>query len=126
VPPRSKRLSGDAKPGESTLVIRNVTVMDRRTSVRLEPELWDALLDVARRERRTTHEICTLIALHKPNPASLTAAIRVFLLAYFRAAATEDGHERAGHGQGDDAVVAAAFTAVPAQARQCQVALSNS
>jgi predicted DNA-binding ribbon-helix-helix protein len=29
--------------------------------------------------------------------SSLTAAIRVFLLDYFRAAATEEGHRRAGH-----------------------------
>jgi hypothetical protein len=35
----------------------------------------------------------------RKNPrTSLTAAIRVFLMLYFRAASTEDGHGRAGHG----------------------------
>lgn len=30
----------------------------------------------------------------------MTAAIRVFVVAYFRAASTEDGHSKAGHGPG--------------------------
>jgi hypothetical protein len=30
--------------------------------------------------------------------SSLTAAVRVFILAYFMAAATEEGHASAGHG----------------------------
>lgn len=107
MPPRSKRLSGDAAPGDSTLVIRNVTVLDQRTSIRMEPEMWDALLDVCRREGRTTHEICSEVARAKPNPASLTAAIRVFLLAYYRAAATDEGHSRAGHGKGEGIMDAA-------------------
>ena len=35
----------------------------------------------------------------RKNPnTSLTAAIRVFLMLYFRAATTEEGHMRAGHG----------------------------
>jgi len=30
----------------------------------------------------------------------MTAAIRVYLLNYFRAAATDTGHRKAGHGKG--------------------------
>lgn len=45
----------------STLVSRNITVLTRRTSVRLEPEMWNALREIARRERCKIHDICSLI-----------------------------------------------------------------
>ena len=83
---------------KGTLVSRNVTVNGRRTSVRLEPEMWNALKDIAGRERCSIHELCSLIDFRKNTDTSLTAAIRVFLMLYFRAASTEDGHLRAGHG----------------------------
>lgn len=84
--------------GKSTLISRNITVLGRRTSVRLEPEMWSALREIARREDCKIHDICSLIHLRKNQDTSLTAAIRVFLMLYYRAAATEDGHRRAGHG----------------------------
>ncbi len=82
----------------STLVSRNVTVAGKRTSVRLEPSMWDALAELCRRENCTTNEICTLVA-RSQDSSSLTAAIRVVILSYFRNAATEEGHLQAGHGQ---------------------------
>lgn len=82
----------------SSLVSRNVTIQGRRTSVRLEPEMWNALKEIARREQCTIHDICSLIYARKKRESSLTASIRVFLMLYFRSAATEDGHCRAGHG----------------------------
>lgn len=92
---------GDAHPPSqisSSLVSRNITIMGRRTSVRLEPEMWMALRDISKRERCTIHDICTLVYIRKSSVTSLTAAIRVFLMLYFRAAATEDGHQKSGHG----------------------------
>jgi predicted DNA-binding ribbon-helix-helix protein len=83
---------------QTTLVSRNITVMGRRTSVRLEPEMWAALREIAGREQCTIHDICTLISVRKRPRTSLTAAIRVFLMLYFRASSTEDGHSKAGHG----------------------------
>lgn len=83
---------------KTTLVSRNITVMGRRTSVRLEPEMWRALREIAKRERCTIHDICSLICMRKNEKTSLTAAIRVFLMLYFRAATTEEGHSKAGHG----------------------------
>ncbi|MFK7838928.1 MAG: ribbon-helix-helix domain-containing protein [Bdellovibrionales bacterium] len=83
---------------KTTLLSRNITVSGRRTSVRLEPEMWKSLFDIAKRENCTIHDICTLISLRKNSKTSLTAAIRVFLMLYYRAAATEDGHVNAGHG----------------------------
>ncbi len=59
--------------------------------------MWDALRAICRRESRTMHEVCTYINERRQESA-LTAAIRVFIMAYFRAAATDEGHARAGHG----------------------------
>jgi predicted DNA-binding ribbon-helix-helix protein len=82
----------------STLVSKNITIRGHRTSIRLEPEMWDALRDIATREGTTIHNICSLISLRKVDESSLTASIRVFLMLYYRAATTAEGHARAGHG----------------------------
>jgi predicted DNA-binding ribbon-helix-helix protein len=87
-------------PNASTLVSRNVTVAGHRTSVRLEPEMWSGLTEICRRERMIMHDVCTIVASHKKKNTSLTAAIRVFVVTYYKAAATEDGHSKAGHGYG--------------------------
>lgn len=82
----------------STLVSKNITIRGHRTSVRLEPEMWASLKDIAQREGTTIHHICSLISLRKLDETSLTAAIRVFLVLYYRAATTSEGHQKAGHG----------------------------
>ena len=87
------------KEPRSTLINRNVVIDSHRTSVRLEAEMWNDLRDICRRESKSIHEICTLVNSRKDESRSLTSAIRVFLIAYYRSAATEDGHYRAGHGQ---------------------------
>ncbi len=84
-------------PGASTLVNRNVTIGRRRTSLRLEPAMWDALEEIWRREEMSQHELCAMIDGRR-HASSLTAAIRVFIVNYFRAAATEEGHASTGHG----------------------------
>jgi hypothetical protein len=53
------------------------------------------LREVCRRERTSLHQICTSISLQKEEESSLTAAIRVFAMRYFRAASTEEGHIKA-------------------------------
>jgi predicted DNA-binding ribbon-helix-helix protein len=79
------------------MVARNVTIAGRRTSLRIAPEMWDALQEAADRENHNLHELCTAISKRRGGH-SMTAAIRVYLLTYFRAAATEAGHRAAGHG----------------------------
>lgn len=88
------------KEGKSSLVSRNVTIGAHRTSVRLEPDMWTGLREICRREHVTLHDVATVVSTRKAENTSLTAAIRVFVMAYFRAAATEEGHNRAGHGPG--------------------------
>jgi predicted DNA-binding ribbon-helix-helix protein len=82
----------------STLVSRNITVFGKRTSIRLEPEMWSALRDMAGRERCSIHDLCSLVSIRKQPQTSLTAAIRVFIMLYYKASSTEEGHARAGHG----------------------------
>ena len=114
-------------PAKSTLVSRNITILGHRTSVRLEPEMWNALKDIARREQCSTHEICSLIQLRKNLRTSLTAAIRVFLMLYYRAASTEQGHARAGHGSFENMKKRAHVTTplYPADARRSDSGMSD-
>ncbi len=81
-----------------TLIQKNLFIFDKRTSIRLEKEMWDAFKDVADMEGCSINDIASLVYLRKKPRTSLTAAIRVFLLLYFKAAATKDGHMSAGHG----------------------------
>jgi predicted DNA-binding ribbon-helix-helix protein len=80
------------------LISRNVTVLGHRTSMRLEASMWDALNEICRREHVSAAAICTRLAAGKAPALTLTAALRVFIVDYFRAAATDEGHARAGHG----------------------------
>ena len=81
----------------SRLVNRNVTALRGRTSMRLEPELWDALEEIALREGKSIGEIVKRIEA-RGHPGGRTSAVRVHVLTYFRQAATETGHQAAGHG----------------------------
>ncbi len=76
---------------------RNVTVNGRRTSVRLEAANWEALTEIAAREGRTIHEICSTVNRSRQG-STLTSELRTFILSYFREAATPEGHRLAGHG----------------------------
>ena len=82
----------------SVLVLHHIRVRGRRTSIRLEPQIWMILAEICRRERCTTEDFCGYVASLKHG--SLASSLRVFMLDYFRAAATDDGHRNAGHGQG--------------------------
>ncbi len=85
--------------GPSRLVNRNVTAARGRTSMRLEPELWEALEEVCLREGLSVGEIVRRIEAAN-HPGGRTSAVRVFVLRYFREAATPEGHGAAGHGTG--------------------------
>ena len=91
------RMGRGAARAPSSLVNRNIVVAGRRTSVRLEAVLWEALAEICQRERLTIHQLCGSIAAEKDG-SNLTAAIRLFAFNYFRSAATEEGHREAGHG----------------------------
>ena len=90
------------------LVNRNITVGDLRTSVRLEPQFWTALTDIAARERLSVDQLCTVIDGHL-GELGRTAGIRVFIASYF--AAQKDVRDRAAF----ENTVAAARRYTPAE-----------
>jgi predicted DNA-binding ribbon-helix-helix protein len=82
---------------DSRLINRNVVAERGRTSMRMEPELWDALLEICQRECRDMSQLVRSIE-ESGHSGGRTSAVRVFVLEYFRAAASQSGHEAAGHG----------------------------
>lgn len=56
--------------------------------------MWDALSEICAREGRSVHDICAQVDQERAQ-SGLTAGVRVFILNYFREAATEEGHTRA-------------------------------
>ena len=65
--------------------------------------MWDALNELCLREGKSIHTICSMIGRTRQESA-LTAALRVYIVSYFRSAATEHGHLMAGHGIDHDAI----------------------
>lgn len=78
-----KKASAKAK-AEPTLIAGNVKIHDRRTSVRLEPEMWSALNEIASMESMTIHGVCSAVDDCKLEDESFSSALRVFLLKYYR------------------------------------------
>ncbi len=60
----------------------NVVIGDNRTSITLEPIIWEILHDVADQQDCTVHELCNFINSRKKDGANLSSAIRVFLLSF--------------------------------------------
>jgi len=97
--------------GASPLVSRTVRIAGQSRQIRIEPSYWEALEEIAGRERVSVDELCTDLkerldaqVSQGETGVSLANAVRVFVVGYFRQAATEMGHSRAGHGRGDPLV----------------------
>jgi hypothetical protein len=56
----------------SSLVSRNVKIHGHRTSVRLEPQMWDSMIEICRREFCTPDDVCSYVAERKPAHGSLS------------------------------------------------------
>ncbi len=65
--------------------------------MRLEPEVWDALREICLREGCDLGELIQRVE-GAGDEGGRTSAVRVHVLQYFRAAATDSGHREAGHG----------------------------
>ena len=87
------------------LVSRNVMIGKVRTSMRLEPDVWEGLAEICRRERMSINEVCTIMKGGTRDLQSLTSSVRMHVLGYFRRAATPQGHRLAGHGTGEAAII---------------------
>ncbi|WP_445681024.1 ribbon-helix-helix domain-containing protein [Radicibacter daui] len=80
---RSRRPLQINQAAPSTLISRNIHVGRRRTSMRLEATMWDAFYEISEREGMSVDQLCTLIDRRR-SESSLTAAVRVFVMSYFR------------------------------------------
>lgn len=78
---------------------RNITMGRHRTSVRMATFYWDALDDICKREEVSWQEICSHINDRRCD-STLTDAIRLFIMSYFRCAAlsSERSSERRADG----------------------------
>jgi predicted DNA-binding ribbon-helix-helix protein len=83
---------------KSHLKLGNIYVSGKRTSIRLEPQVWRALKEIATREDCKLADLTNLISLSKRADISVTSAMRLFTIQYFRDASSDQGHARAGHG----------------------------
>jgi predicted DNA-binding ribbon-helix-helix protein/DNA-binding XRE family transcriptional regulator len=84
--------------GNKALHSYNISVGRKRTTVRLAPEIYKAIDKIAEVENCNIKKIFEFIARTRDNGVGLSNAIRVFAVQYFMAAATEEGHRKAGHG----------------------------
>lgn len=71
----------------------SVRIGDRRTSIRLDDEIWRALQEICAHERVTMSELCTRVDATR-GQRSLVSALRVYAVLYFRRAAERSGIER--------------------------------
>jgi predicted DNA-binding ribbon-helix-helix protein len=91
---RSQRPLHSRENSPSALATHNVVVAGHRTSVRLEPVMWDTLRDIARDRDMGLNDLVTAIDRHRRAP-NLTAAIRVYIVDFLRkTSVTGDDRER--------------------------------
>jgi predicted DNA-binding ribbon-helix-helix protein len=67
------------------LLKRSVTIAGHRTSVSLEPEFWQALTDIASARERPLARLIDEIDKREGRDKNLSSALRLFVLAYYRA-----------------------------------------
>jgi len=62
---------------------RNIVIGSRRTTVRLEAAIWEALDDMCVRERISRHELCTRVEARR-DKVNRAQAVRSVVMNYFR------------------------------------------
>jgi predicted DNA-binding ribbon-helix-helix protein len=77
---------------------RNVRISGRRTSVRLEPELWTALELICADREMTIDDACTAAAREKAQEQNVTSAIRSFIVRSLTQVRSAAGGGREGQG----------------------------
>jgi len=80
---------------KSRLISRNIIINGRRTSMRLEEASWEAIDEICSHEGVSLNVLCSAIDQRR-NSSSRTAAVRAFIVTYFRDVARENGGFPAG------------------------------
>ena len=81
------------------MLTRNVIIQEKRTTIRLESAVWEALDELCMREHVSRHELCTRIEA-KRSGVNRAQAVRAMVVNYYRLALkpehdTDDAIERA-------------------------------
>jgi predicted DNA-binding ribbon-helix-helix protein len=75
----------------SKLKKRNIVVQSKKTSVTLEPLVWEILHEIADEKACHVNDLCDFINARKHREASLASAIRIFIMAYMNIQLLEKG-----------------------------------
>jgi predicted DNA-binding ribbon-helix-helix protein len=67
------------------LTMRSVTINGRRTTMRLEPSMWNALRRIAESHSVTVNQLCSKIDSSR-GEMSMTAAVRSYIVSYLQQA----------------------------------------
>lgn len=89
----------DNHPLTGAAIRKNISIDERRTTIVLEPPVWDGLLDICRWEGLSLDALCETIVRHR-GPASMSSMLRTTLLEYYRVMA-DNQHDAATTQQGD-------------------------
>jgi predicted DNA-binding ribbon-helix-helix protein len=92
-------LRTDTHPLTGAAIRKNISIDDRRTTIVLEPPVWDGLLDICRWEGLSLDALCETIVGRRAT-ASMSSMLRTTLLEYYRVMADAQG-EGDGAQQGD-------------------------
>jgi predicted DNA-binding ribbon-helix-helix protein len=98
---RPPAILGTPTPGSLLPQCRNVTIRGFRTSIRMEPVLWDGLTDICQRESVPLADLVSDIDGRR-GASGLTAALRVFILAYYRRAVVASNRPAYGFSEDDE------------------------
>jgi predicted DNA-binding ribbon-helix-helix protein len=80
------------------MIPKTMRVGATRTSLKLEPEFWDYLKEVADGRKLRLTALVNEVAEATPDRASLASALRVFALAHARRTAGSPAHAKAEEG----------------------------
>ncbi|MDA1308930.1 MAG: ribbon-helix-helix domain-containing protein [Proteobacteria bacterium] len=91
-------MSGTLNIRGTDRLIKNLFVNGRRTSLRLEVAFWEGFEACAREQGKSLHQLAnSALEAHADTTASLSRAVRLFVINYFRqkAEAAERGGRKA-------------------------------
>ncbi len=72
------------RPKRDYFISKSIKVLGNYTSLKLEPEVWRGLNEISEFENYTKRELVDFIATKKPANQSVSSAVRIFLLNYYR------------------------------------------
>jgi predicted DNA-binding ribbon-helix-helix protein len=65
-------------------VKRSFTIGGHRTSISLEAPFWEALREIAKREKQSLAQVVQNIDLERDDDGGLSSSVRIWILNYFR------------------------------------------